>query len=164
MPLKPIEILLVEDNSLDVKLTREALKEGKVKNNLHVVRDGEEALDFLFRRGAHVKAAKPDIILLDLNLPRVDGREVLAAVKADAGLRRIPVVVLTTSKADQDILRSYHLNVNCYITKPVDMNQFIDVIKAIDHFWFSVVTLPDGRDDVWERPSPDRTAEMHAPN
>jgi two-component system, chemotaxis family, response regulator Rcp1 len=142
MTQRPIEILLVEDNVLDVKLTREALKEGKISNNLHVARDGEEALNFLFRRGDFADAIRPDIVLLDLNLPRVDGREVLAKVKADPGLRPIPVVVLTTSKADQDIVKSYDLNVNCYITKPVDMSQFVDVVRAIDRFWFSVVTLP----------------------
>jgi CheY-like chemotaxis protein len=140
--MRPIEILLVEDNDVDVKLTREGLKEGKVQNILHVVRDGEEALDFLYRRGSYAGSPRPDIVLLDLNLPRVDGREVLAKIKSDEALRRIPVVVLTTSKADEDILKSYDLNVNCFITKPVDMNQFIDVVKAIDHFWFSVVALP----------------------
>ncbi len=139
---KPVEILLVEDNHVDVKLTKEALKEGKVNNNLHVARDGEEALDFLYRKGKFVDAVRPDIILLDLNLPRIDGREILQRIKSDANLRRIPVVVLTTSKADEDILRSYDLNVNCYITKPVDMHQFTEVVKAIDNFWFTVVTLP----------------------
>jgi chemotaxis family two-component system response regulator Rcp1 len=138
----PIEILLVEDNAVDIRLTQEALKEGKVHNNLHVARDGEEALDFLFRRGAFKDAVRPQLILLDLNLPRVDGREILKLIKEDKDLRRIPVVVLTTSRADEDIVRTYDLNVNCYITKPVDMNQFIEIVKAIDHFWFSVVQLP----------------------
>ncbi len=143
---RSIEILLVEDNHIDVKFTQEALKEGKVRNNLHVARDGEEALDFLYRRENFKNAVRPDIILLDLNLPRIDGREILAIVKADPSLKRIPVVVLTTSKADEDILRSYDLNVNCYITKPVDMLQFIEVIKAIDHFWFTIVALPNDHD------------------
>lgn len=139
---QPIEILLVEDNHIDVKLTREALKEGKVKNNLQVARDGEEAIDFLYRKGRFADAPRPDIILLDLNLPRISGREILQRIKADPDLRPIPVVVLTTSKSEEDILRSYDLNVNCYITKPVDMNQFIEVVKAIDHFWFTIVALP----------------------
>lgn len=142
MSTRPIEILLVEDNHIDVKFTKEALKEGKVSNRLHVVRDGEEALDYLFQRGEHQDAVRPDIILLDLNLPKIDGREILAKIKSEPHLKRIPVVVLTTSKADEDILSSYDLNVNCYITKPVDMYQFIEVVKAIDNFWFSVVTLP----------------------
>jgi chemotaxis family two-component system response regulator Rcp1 len=141
--LKPIEILLVEDNPGDVRLTIEALKEGKVRNNMSVARDGVEALDFLFRRGAFAQAPRPDIILLDLNLPKKDGREVLAEVKQDKVLRRIPVVVLTTSSADEDILKSYDLHVNCYVTKPVDMDRFIEVVKAIDSFWFTVVKLPD---------------------
>lgn len=139
---RPVEILLVEDNPGDVRLTREALKEGKISNNLSVVHDGLEALDFLYRRGAYNQAVRPDIILLDLNLPRMDGRAVLQEVKNDASLRRIPIVVLTTSGAEEDIVRSYDLHVNCYITKPVDIDQFIDVVKAIDNFWFSVVTLP----------------------
>jgi CheY-like chemotaxis protein len=139
---RAIEILLVEDNHVDVALTREALQEGKIRNNLHVARDGEEALSFLYKRAPFADAIRPDVILLDLNLPRVDGREVLAHIKEDKDLRRIPVVVLTTSRSDEDILRTYDLHVNCYITKPVDMEQFIQVVKAIDHFWFSVVTLP----------------------
>ena len=140
--LKPIDILLVEDNPGDVRLTIEALKEGKVRNNLSVARDGVEALDFLFRRGAFANAPRPDIIFLDLNLPRKDGREVLEEIKKDPVLRRIPVVVLTTSAAEEDIVRSYDLHVNCYITKPVDMERFIDVVKAIDAFWFTIVQLP----------------------
>jgi two-component system, chemotaxis family, response regulator Rcp1 len=146
MPLtraQPIEILLVEDNPGDVRLTVEALKEGKVQNKLHVARDGAEALDFLFRRGVHANATRPDIILLDLNLPKKDGREVLDEIKKDPKLRRIPVVVLTTSSAEEDILKSYDLHVNCYITKPVDMDRFIEVVKAIDNFWFTVVQLPE---------------------
>lgn len=140
--MNPIEILLVEDNHVDVKLTREALAEAKIRNNMHVARDGEEALDFLFQRGRFKDAVRPDIILLDLNLPRIDGREILATIKEDSSLRRIPVVVLTTSRSDQDIISSYDLNVNCFVTKPVDMIQFIEVIKSIEHFWFTVVALP----------------------
>ena len=146
---RPIEILLVEDSLGDIRLTREAFKEGKLANNLHVVHDGEAALAFLRREGPHQQAVRPDLVLLDLNLPKKDGREVLAAIKTDDNLKRIPVVILTTSKADKDILQSYDLNVNCYITKPVDMTQFIDVVKAIDHFWFTIVALPSNheRDD-----------------
>lgn len=139
---RPIEILLVEDNIGDVRLTIEALKEGKVRNKLSVVNDGVEALRFLRHEGPYGDAPTPDIILLDLNLPKKDGREVLAEIKEDETLRRIPVVVLTTSSADEDIVRTYDLHVNCYITKPVDMDQFISVVKAIDTFWFSVVKLP----------------------
>lgn len=138
MKPNPIEILLVEDNPADVRLTQEALREGKVKNNLSVARDGEEALAFLRRDGA----TRPDLILLDLNLPRRDGREVLKEIKADPDLRRIPVVVLTTSEAEVDILKSYELHANCYITKPVDLEQFITVVKSIDDFWLTIVKLP----------------------
>ena len=141
---RPIEILLVEDNSGDVRLTIEALKEGKVRNRLSVARDGVEALAFLRREGPHASAPRPDLILLDLNLPRLDGREVLAEIKGDARLRRIPVVVLTTSKAEEDILRTYDLHANCYINKPVDLDQFISVVRSIDDFWLSVVRLPGG--------------------
>jgi chemotaxis family two-component system response regulator Rcp1 len=139
---RPIEILLVEDNPGDVRLTIEALKEGKVSNNLSVARDGVEALAFLRREGSFSQATRPDLVLLDLNLPRKDGREVLAEIKVDPLLRRIPVVVLTTSKAEEDILRTYDLHANCYITKPVDLDQFISVIRSIDDFWLSVVKLP----------------------
>jgi CheY-like chemotaxis protein len=139
---RPIEILLVEDNAPDVRLTKEALKEGKVRNNLAVVSDGVEALDYLYRRGSYADVTRPDIILLDLNLPRKDGREVLAEIKADPSLRRIPIVVLTTSSAEEDVIKTYDLHVNCYITKPVDMEQFVSVVKAIDSFWFEVVRLP----------------------
>lgn len=138
----PIEILLVEDNPGDVRLTIEALKEGKVRNRLSVARDGVEALAFLRRQGAYADAARPDLILLDLNLPRKDGREVLAEIKVDLALRRIPVVVLTTSKAEEDVLRTYDLHANCYIAKPVDLEQFISVVRSIDDFWLSVVRLP----------------------
>jgi chemotaxis family two-component system response regulator Rcp1 len=139
---KPIDILLVEDNLGDVRLTREALKEGKVLNTLHVVGDGIEALAFLKHEGQYAKSAHPDIILLDLNLPRKDGRELLADIKTDPNLRRIPVVILTTSKAEEDILKSYDLHANCYITKPVDMNRFITVVQSIEDFWFTIVRLP----------------------
>lgn len=138
----PIDILLVEDNPGDIRLTQEALKEGKISNILHVATDGEQALDFLYKRGKHKDAPTPDIILLDLNLPRINGRQVLEQIKGHESLRRIPVVVLTTSTAEEDIVRSYDLHVNCYICKPVDMDQFIKVVKTIDEFWFSVVKLP----------------------
>ena len=139
---RPIEILLVEDNPGDVRLTQEALKAGKVANHLHVVKDGEEALLFLRGEGQYCEKPKPDLILLDLNLPKKDGREVLADIKQDPNLHRIPVVVLTTSRADEDIGRAYKLNCNCYVTKPVDFEQFIKVVKSIEDFWFTVVTLP----------------------
>ena len=138
----PVEILLVEDNPGDVRLTKEALKEGKVYNNLHWAKDGVEALEFLKRQGKHAKAPRPDIILLDLNLPKKDGREVLAVVKNDADLKHIPVVVLTTSEAEEDVLKSYSLHANCYVTKPVDLEKFIHVVQSIDRFWLTVVTLP----------------------
>jgi len=138
----PIEILLVEDNPGDERLTREALKEGKVYHKLHWAKDGVEAMDFLYRRGKYRDAPRPDIILLDLNLPKKDGREVLQDIKADETLKRIPVVVLTTSKAEEDVLRTYNLHANCYVTKPVDLEKFIVVVRSIDTFWLSVVTLP----------------------
>ena len=136
-------ILLVEDNPGDVRLTIEGLKEGKVRNKLHVARDGVEALAFLRQEGEFADAVRPDLILLDLNLPRKDGREVLADIKADPDLKTIPVVVLTTSRADQDVLQSYQLQANCYITKPVDLEQFIGVVKSLEEFWLTVVTLPN---------------------
>jgi two-component system, chemotaxis family, response regulator Rcp1 len=142
MPGRPIEILLVEDNPGDVRLTIEGLKEGKVRNNLQVASDGVDAMALLRREGRHASAARPDLILLDLNLPRMDGREVLSAIKSDARLKTIPVVVLTTSRAEQDVLRSYELQANCYITKPVDLEQFITVVKSIEDFWLTIVTLP----------------------
>ena len=141
-PGRPIEILLVEDNPGDVRLTMEGLKDSKVRNNLHVARDGVEAMEFLHREGQHTSAVRPDLILLDLNLPRMDGREVLLEIKSDAKLKTIPVVVLTTSRAEHDVLRSYELQANCYITKPVDLEQFITVVKSIEDFWFTIVTLP----------------------
>lgn len=133
----PIEILLVEDNPGDVRLTQEALKESKVRNTMHVVNDGVEALSFL-----HHSATHPDLILLDLNLPKKSGLEVLAEIKMDENLKRIPVVVLTTSEAEKDILQSYNLHANAYITKPVDLEQFIKVVKSIEDFWFEIVKLP----------------------
>jgi two-component system, chemotaxis family, response regulator Rcp1 len=141
-PVAPIDILLIEDNPGDVRLTVEALKEGKVHNRLSVVADGVEALAFLRREGQYADAPRPDVILLDLNLPKKDGREVLGEIKADERLRRIPVVVLTTSKAEQDILESYSLHANCYITKPVDLEQFITVVRSIEDFWLTIVKLP----------------------
>jgi CheY-like chemotaxis protein len=137
-----IEVLLVEDNPGDVRLTKEALKEGRLLNNVSVVGDGVEALSFLRREGRYAEAAQPDLILLDLNLPKKDGREVLAEIKADPDLRRIPVVVLTTSSAEEDILKTYDLHANCYVTKPVDLEQFMRVIKSIEDFWVTVVKLP----------------------
>ena len=139
---KPIDILLIEDNPGDVRLTKEVLMEGKVRNRLQVVGDGVEAMAFLRRENNYAEAPRPDLILLDLNLPKKDGREVLQEIKADHQLRRIPVVVLTTSAADEDILRSYELRANCYITKPVDLNQFIRVVRTIETFWLTIVSLP----------------------
>jgi CheY-like chemotaxis protein len=141
----PIEILLVEDSAADVRLTMEALKEAKVANQLTVVDDGVKAMDFLRRNGCYSDAPRPDLILLDLNLPCKDGREVLAEIKADLVLRRIPVVVLTTSSAQEDILKAYDLHANCYITKPVDFRQFMVVVRAIEEFWLTIVKLPSAR-------------------
>ena len=139
---RPIDVLLVEDDEGDVLMTREALDEGKILNRLHVAGDGVEALAFLRREGEHADAARPDLILLDLNLPRVDGRQVLREIKADDDLRRIPVVVLTTSEAEEDVLRSYDLHANAYVSKPVDFDRFVTVIRQIDDFFISVVRLP----------------------
>jgi two-component system, chemotaxis family, response regulator Rcp1 len=138
----PIDILLVEDNPGDARLTREALRDAKVRNNLHVVPDGVEALAFLRRQGRYAEAPSPDLILLDLNLPKKDGREVLEEIKQEDGLRHIPVVVLTTSQAEKDILESYRLQANAYVTKPVDLDQFLEVVKSIEQFWLQVVRLP----------------------
>jgi two-component system, chemotaxis family, response regulator Rcp1 len=138
----PIVIFLVEDSPGDVRLTREALLDAKVKNNLHVALDGMEAMSFLLQQGKHVNAPRPDLILLDLNLPKKSGREVLEEIKLDPSLKSIPVVILTTSAAEEDILRSYQLHANCYITKPVDLDQFLKVIKTIDNFWLAIVKLP----------------------
>lgn len=140
----PIEILMVEDNPGDVRLTLEALKETKVRNNLNVVRDGAEALAFLRRQGRYAQAPRPDLILLDLNVPRIDGRQVLAEIKADVNLRRIPVVILTSSQAEEDILRTYDLQANCYVNKPMDLDQFIKVVQSIETFWLTIVRLPPG--------------------
>ena len=137
-----IEILLVEDNPGDERLTREALKEGKVYSNLHWVKDGVEAIEFLKRQGKYAQAPRPDLILLDLNLPKKDGREVLQDIKNDERLKRIPVVILTTSKAEEDVLKSYNLHANCYVTKPVDLEKFITVVQSIDRFWLTIATLP----------------------
>lgn len=142
---RAVEILLVEDNPGDARLTRELLREGKIHNNCHHAKDGVEALRFLRREGEFADAPRPDIVLLDLNLPRKDGREVLADLKADPSLRKIPVVVLTTSEAEQDILRTYELHANCYITKPVDLDKFITIVRAIENFWLSVVKLPQSQ-------------------
>lgn len=139
---KSVEILLVEDNPGDVRLTQEALRGVKIRNSLSVVGDGVEAMSFLRREGNFANAPRPDIVLLDLNLPRMDGTEVLAAIKGDPDLKCIPVVVLTTSQADEDIVRSYRLNANCYVSKPVDFDQFIRVVQSIEDFWLTVVKLP----------------------
>ena len=133
---------MVEDNPGDIRLTVEALKEAKVRNNLHTVEDGVEALAFLRREGRYAEAPRPDLVLLDLNLPKKNGREVLAEIKEDPDLRRIPVVILTVSQAEQDIVKSYNLHANCYITKPVDLDQFLEVVKSIENFWLTVVMLP----------------------
>jgi len=139
---KPVEILLVEDNPGDVRLTQEAFKDGKMLNKLHVVEDGMEALAFLKREGKYISAPRPELILLDLNLPRKDGRDVLSEIKADRDLKRIPVVILTTSRSEEDILRSYDLNANCYITKPLELDKFIEIVKSIEDFWLTIVKLP----------------------
>lgn len=137
-----VEILLVEDNPGDVRLTQEAMKEGKMRNRLSVAVDGVEAMAFLRQEGKYADAPRPDVILLDLNLPKKDGRTVLAEIKADPDLKRIPVVILTSSKAEEDILNSYDSHANCYITKPSDLEQFIDVVKSVEGFWFQIVKLP----------------------
>jgi chemotaxis family two-component system response regulator Rcp1 len=141
---KIVDILLVEDNPGDIRLTQEILKDSKIRNNLNVVMDGEEAITYLMKKGKHSNKKTPDIILLDLNLPKKNGKEVLAEIKTHPDLRRIPVVVLTTSVAEQDIMRSYDLYANCYITKPIDLDQFITVVKLIEDFWFTIVKLPHG--------------------
>ena len=146
--LRPVEILLVEDNPGAVRLTKEALKEGKLINNLHVVGDGVEAEAFLRKQPKYKNEPLPDLILLDLNLPKKDGRELLAEIKEDEHFKQIPVVVLTTSKAESDIIQSYESHANCYITKPVDMNQFIKIVHSIEQFWFSIVKLPPNENFV----------------
>ncbi len=142
MEAKPIEILLIEDNPGDVRLTKEALSGAKLLTTLNAVVDGEEALKYLYRQGDYANASIPDLIVLDLNLPKVSGHDVLAKIKEDVELRRIPVVVLTSSEAEEDILRSYDLHANCYVRKPVGMSSFIDVVSGIENFWFTVVKLP----------------------
>ena len=139
---KPIEILLVEDNPGDCRLALEVLKDAKVKNKLHIATDGEQALQFLRNEGDYADVPRPDLILLDLNLPKIDGREVLKEIKLDENLRRIPVVILTVSSADEDIFKTYDLHANAYIVKPINLNQFIDVVKVIENFWLSIVKLP----------------------
>jgi CheY-like chemotaxis protein len=144
---KVIDILLVEDSEGDIRLAKEALKDGKVKNVLHVARDGVEGVEFLKRKGAFQDAPRPDLILLDLNLPRMDGREVLSEIKSDPDLKSIPVVVLTTSQNEEDILKSYNLHANCYITKPMDVMQFLKVVASIEEFWLTIVKLPPSTTD-----------------
>lgn len=145
--LKSIDILVVEDNTGDARLIKEVLNDNKIYSSLHIVKDGVEAMEFLHSKGKHKTAPKPDLIILDLNLPKKDGREVLADIKADDELKHIPVVIMTISQAEEDILKSYNLHANCYITKPLDLNQFIKVVKSIQDFWFSIVKLPPKSDD-----------------
>jgi chemotaxis family two-component system response regulator Rcp1 len=140
---RPVEVLLVEDNPGDVRLTQEALKDGRVLVHLTVAADGVEAMEILKRRGNNGTRERPDLILLDLNLPKKNGREVLEEIKADDELRRIPVIVMTTSKAEQDVYRAYNLNANCYVTKPVDLDEFLNVVRSIEDFWLTIVTLPN---------------------
>lgn len=142
MTVQLMQILLVEDNAADIRLTQEALKDAKLLNDLHVVRDGVGAMDFLHQRADHVDAPRPDIVILDLNLPRKDGKEVLAEMKTDPTLRSIPVAVLTTSDAEADVLESYDLGANCFLTKPVDLDQFLKVVQAVEEFWLGMVRLP----------------------
>lgn len=144
--MKPIQVLMVEDNPGDVRLTREALKDGKLCVELNVAGDGAEAMAYLRSEGQYSSAVRPDLILLDLNLPKKDGREVLKEIKDDSSLKHIPVVVLTTSEAEEDVLKMYDLHANCYITKPVDLSQFVKIVQLIEDFWFAVVKLPvDGK-------------------
>lgn len=141
-PPKPVDILLVEDNPGDADLAREALENTKLNNRLYVVDDGEKAMSFLLREGPYAEMPRPDLILLDLNLPRKDGRQVLAEIKLNDDLKRIPVVILTTSQAEEDVIRTYDLHANCYITKPINLNQFLHVVRSIESFWLSIVILP----------------------
>jgi CheY-like chemotaxis protein len=141
---RPVEILLVEDNPADIRLTREAIKEFKIHNTLHVITNGVEALAFLRREGGYADAARPDLVLLDLNLPKKNGLDVLKEIKTDEALQHIPVVILTASKADQDVLDAYYLHANCYITKPVGLDQFEKIVRSIEEFWFTIVALPQG--------------------
>ena len=142
--IRPIDILLVEDNPGDIDLAKEALGMGKLHNTLYVVQDGVAAMDFLRKKGKYATVPRPDLIILDLNLPKKDGREVLAEIKEDAGLKRIPVVVLTTSRAEEDVLKTYNLHANCFVTKPLNMKQFLHVVQSIEEFWLSIVVLPNG--------------------
>lgn len=147
LSLHPIEILLVEDNPGDSRLAKEALKESKLKNNLYVAEDGVEAMNFLYKTGKYSKMPRPDLIILDLNLPKKDGREVLAEIKNNDNLKRIPVVILTISKAEEDILKTYNLHANCYVTKPLDLDQFMKVVRSIEDFWLTIVKLPNGKNE-----------------
>jgi len=140
--LKLVEILLIEDNPGDARLTQEALKDGKVKNNLNIVYDGIEATDFLFKRNQYQNSPRPDLIILDLNLPKKNGQEVLAEIKADENLKSIPVIILTISKSEEDIIKSYNLHANCFLSKPIDLNKFFEVVKSIEEFWLTLVKLP----------------------
>lgn len=140
--MQPLEVLLIEDNPADVRLTKEGLREAKIATNLHVFMNGDDALDFLFRRGEYTDAPRPDLILLDLNLPGIDGRQILAHLKSDERLRVIPVVVLTSSQAETDILQAYESHANCFISKPLDFEAFLKVVQSIENFWFTVVRLP----------------------
>jgi chemotaxis family two-component system response regulator Rcp1 len=150
--LRAVEILLVEDNPVDAMMTREAFANGRICNNLHEVEDGEEAMDFLYRRGKYSSVPLPDVILLDLNLPRKDGREVLAEIKAEPSLKHIPIIILTTSESEEDIFKSYELQANCFITKPVDMEQFTATLECIGDFWFALVQLPRAEGGVHGNP------------
>lgn len=145
---EPVHVLLVEDNPGDVRLTEEAFEQGRIDNELHVVSDGAEAIDFLEGRGEYAEIPRPDLVLLDLNLPRTNGQDVLERLKGDPELRSIPVIVLTSSRADEDIVRSYERHANAYLTKPVDPDEFIETIRAFEHFWFTVVRLPTEVDEV----------------
>ena len=141
---KLVDILLVEDNEGDARLAKEAMRDSKIRNTLHHVCDGEEAMAFLRKEGKYAKVPRPDLVLLDLNLPKKDGRQVLAEIKNDDGLKRIPVVILTVSSAEEDILKSYNLHANCYITKPIDLSQFMKVVRSVEDFWLTIVKLPNG--------------------
>lgn len=158
--MKLIDILVVEDNSGDARLIREVMKDNKIFSSFYLAKDGVEAMEFLNRKGKFKTSPKPDLIILDLNLPKKDGREVLSEIKNDEKLKHIPIVIMTISQAEEDILRSYNLHANCYITKPIDLNQFIKVVKSIEDFWFSIVKLPP-KDDLVESPQKDFTSQMN---
>jgi chemotaxis family two-component system response regulator Rcp1 len=143
---EPVDVLLIEDNPGDVRLTKEALKDAKLKIHMHVVGDGMEAMAFLRKQGKYASSPRPDLVLLDLNLPKKDGRQVLAEIKDDTDLKRIPVVIITSSKAEEDVLKSYNLHANCYVTKPLDLDQFITVVQSIEQFWLTIVKLPNGQE------------------